>query len=312
MAEGEHRSAIASAVESQRRRVWALCYRMTGNRADADDLSQEALGRALERDDQRRAEDATGWLLAVATRVCLDHLRKSKVRRRLTELVDPLEEPDWPGPLERISPENELVREEDLRFAIAVALQKLSARQRAALILRDVCAQSLSDVAQALSTNENAVKALLVRGRQALREARGHGDVDVPANAEVVARFARAIQVGSLEELNALLAEDVWGLVNGGGVVVTARKPTFGRRTVAKQWANAKRKQAQPVDTRLLSVNGETAVLISLRSSPRALVALVHLETRAGLVAALRVLRDPKRLARLIAEVPGEANGPAT
>jgi DNA-directed RNA polymerase specialized sigma24 family protein len=123
----EDLSSIALAVEKQRRRVWALCYRMTGNRSDADDLSQEALGRALERGDQSHAADPTGWLLAVATRVCLDHLRRVKTRRRLTELVDPLDEPEWPAPSEHLSPENELVREEDLRFAIVGSHQTIRA-----------------------------------------------------------------------------------------------------------------------------------------------------------------------------------------
>jgi len=221
------------------------------------------------------------------------------VRRRLTELVDPLDEADWPPPSALVSPENELILEHDLRFAIVVALQSLTPRQRAALILRDVCGQSLVEVAAALSTNENAVKALLLRGRQALRGARGHDQVDVPANADVVERLARAIQAGSVEQITALLAEDVWGLVDGGGVVVTARKPTYGRYTVSKQWANAKRKLGVPVETQLVWVNGERAILVYLPHAPEVLVALVHLETRDGQIVALRVIRDPSRLAHM-------------
>ena len=66
-----------------------LCYRMTGNRADADELAQEAIARAIERADQITSEDPTGWLLLL---------------------------PDQP------SPENALVLQEDIRFAIVVAL----------------------------------------------------------------------------------------------------------------------------------------------------------------------------------------------
>jgi len=290
---------LATAIERNRGRVWALCYRMTGNRSDADDLAQEALGRALERGAQSRAENPTGWLFTLATRVCLDHLRKVKVRRRLTELVDPLDEPAWTSSPDAVSPENELVLEQDLRFAIVVALQALSPRQRAAVILRDVCGQSLTEVAATLSTNENALKALLLRGRQALREARGHSQVDVPVDGTLVERLARAIQAGSVEDITALLAEDVWGVADGGDVVVTARKPTYGRNTVSKQWANAKRKLGAPVGAQVVWVNGERAILVYLQEAPEVLVSLVHLETRAGQIVAQRVLRDPKRLAHM-------------
>lgn len=293
---------LSTAVERNRRRVWALCYRMTGNRSDADDLAQEALGRALERGGESPPENATAWLITLATRVCLDHLRKVKVRRRLTELVDPLDEPAWASSSssDAASPENELILGQDLRFAIVVALQALSPRQRAAVILRDVCGQPLPEVAATLSTNENALKALLLRGRQALREARGHSQVDVPADDQIVERLARAIQAGSVEDVTALLADDVWGVADGGGVVVTARKPTYGRNTVSKQWANAKRKLGgAAVDAQPVWVNGERAILVYLREAPEVLVSLVHLETRSGQIVAQRVLRDPKRLAHM-------------
>jgi hypothetical protein len=52
---------------------------MTGSRAEADDLVQEAAARALERADQVVEADPTGWLLAMTTRLCLDHLRRLAV-----------------------------------------------------------------------------------------------------------------------------------------------------------------------------------------------------------------------------------------
>lgn len=169
------------------------------------------------------------------------------MQRRLTELVDPLDEPEWAIDPERPSLENALILQEDLRFAIVVALQRLSVKQRAAIILRDVCGQSLAEIASTLESNENAVKALLLRARAELSEARGRHDVDLPVDIDVVERFARAIQVGSVEQITELLAEDVWRMVDGGGMVVTANKPTFGRRTVSQQWANARTKLGLPV-----------------------------------------------------------------
>jgi RNA polymerase sigma-70 factor (ECF subfamily) len=176
----------------------------------------------------------------------------------------------------------------------------LSGKQRAALILRDVCGRSLTEIAHTLESNENAVKALLQRARAALAEARGHHDVDTPVDAAVVARFAQAIQAGSIELISELLAEDVWGVVDGGGIVVTASKPTYGLNTVSRQWANARSKLGVPVLAELRRINGEAAIIVSLAQAHGFVVALVHLETRAGRVVAQRVIRDPRRLARFV------------
>ena len=294
-------SSVLAAIEHNRRRLWGLCYRITGNRVDADDLTQEAIATAIERGAQATSEDPTGWLLRLTTRLCLDHLRRSRIRRRTTELVDPLCEAEWAFEGAEPSAENTLVLREDLRFAIVVALQQLSGRQRAALVLRDVCDRSLAEIAETLDSNENAVKALLQRARVALAAARGHSDIDVPADVDVVERFARAVQEGSIERITELLTEDVWGVVDGGGVVVTATRPTFGRHVVSKQWMNAKRKLGAPVTTDVLTLNGEATIIIRLAGAPEAVVAILHVETRAGCVAAQRVLRDPERIERFFA-----------
>src|SRR5262245_58988995 len=104
---------LVSAIERQRGRLWALCYRMTGNRADADDLAQEAVTGAIERADQATADDPTGWVLRIATRVCLGFLRRRKVQRRLSELVDPIDTAGWkPDPRQRAADHELLLRED--------------------------------------------------------------------------------------------------------------------------------------------------------------------------------------------------------
>lgn len=290
-----------AAIERNRLRLWALCYRMTGQRADADELAQEAVAKAIERWPQAQGKDPTGWLLRLTARTCLDHLRHRQVERRLTELADPLDGTQWPMPDERArAPDFAAVLREDVRFAVVVALQTLSPRQRSAVILHDVCGSTLAEVAEVLETNPNAAKALLHRGRAALRAARLRDDVDVPVNREVVERFASAIEAGSIERLTALLADDAWGMSDGGGIVQTATKPTFGRKAISRQWSNAKRKLGgATITARTTVLNGEPAVVIRLAGAPEVVVAVVHLDTRGGLVCALRVNRDPRRHALL-------------
>lgn len=290
---------VLAAIERIRKRLWAVCYRMTGNRAEADDLCQEAIARAIERADQLASEDPSGWVLRLATRVCLDHLRHRKVERRITELVDPLDISDWAAGEPSPDPERTTILREDVRYAVVVALQSLTPRQRSAVILRDICDCPLSDVAATLELSENSAKALLHRARVALTQARRRVDVDVPVDKQVVERFASAIEAGSIEQLTELLDEEAWGVVDGGGIVQAAKKPTFGRSTISRQWENAKRRLGQDVTTEIRRINGEATIVIRLAAGPDIVVAIVHLETRDGRVVAQRVNRDPRRIAFL-------------
>lgn len=200
---------LLAAIERDRRRLWAICYRMTGGVQDAEDLCQEAIARAIERADQRTGADATAWLVRIATTTCLDHLRRTTVRARV--LVDSLDLPEL-GPGEVTNdPERAAILREDIRYAVLVAVESITPKQRAALVLHDVCDRSLVEVAAALELQPNAAKALLHRARVALAEARRREDIDVPVDRAVVEALARAIEAGSLDQIATLLAEDVWG-----------------------------------------------------------------------------------------------------
>ena len=291
-------TTVLAAVERCRKRLWAHCYRMTGRRAEADDLSQEAIARAIERaDDLHDGAAAEGWLFRIATTVCLDHLRRERRARALTELVDPVAFEDAPAPA--AGPEATALLRDDVRLAIVAALQHLAPKQRAALLLHDVCGLPLAEVAGTIGTNGNAVKATLHRARAALDRARGRTDVDVPVDPEVVERLARALESRAVDALAALLADDVWGIADGGGVVRVASRPTFGARTLLRRFANLSRRVPVPVACRVVRLNAEPAVLVTLPSAGHAVFASVHVETRAGRIVAMRVVRDPAKLVPL-------------
>src|SRR5262245_61733809 len=115
---------VLAAVERCRKRLWAHCYRMTGSRTAADDLSQEAIARAIERaGDLHDGSAAEGWLFRIATTVCLDHLRRERRARALTELVDPVAFDDLPAA--PADPETTVVLRDDVRLAVVAALQHL-------------------------------------------------------------------------------------------------------------------------------------------------------------------------------------------
>src|SRR5262244_3175082 len=286
---------VHAAIERCRKRLWAHCYRMTGRRTDADDLSQEAIARAIERaDDLVDLAAVEGWLFRIATTVCLDHLRRERRSRAVTELVDPVAFDHLAVP--PADPEAFTLLRDDVRLAVVAALQRLAPKQRAVILLHDVCGLPLAEVASTIGSNGNAAKAMLRRARAALERARGRTDVDVPVDPEVVERLARALESRSVEALAALLADDVWGVVDGGGVVRVATRPTFGARTLLRRFANLSRRVPVPVACRVVRLNAEPAVLVTLPTAGHTVFASVHVETRDGRIVAMRVVRDPAKL----------------
>lgn len=291
-------AVVMAAVERCRKRLWAHCYRMTGRRAGADDLSQETIARAIERAETLHDPEAVeAWLFRIATTTCLDHLRRERRVHGLTELVDPVAFDDVAAT--HPEPEAAAVLRDDVRLAVVAALQHLAPRQRAVLLLHDVCGLTLADVAATLGSNANAAKAALHRARDSLVRARGRTDIDVPVDGTIVERLARALEARAVSALAALLADDVWGVVDGGGVVRVASRPTFGARPLLRRFENLVRRVPPPVVCRVVALNGEPAVLVTVPGAGDAPFASVHAETRDGRIVAMRVVRDPAKLAPL-------------
>src|SRR6185312_14628308 len=122
-------------VTEHLRRVFLLIYRMVGSVHDAQDLTQEAFIKALQRQDQLRDEQkAAHWLSRIATNTALDFLRRSG-RVSFCEIDE--------APVSRHAdsrqenPEKALLRAERGAW-LAEGLERLTPRERAALVLRDV------------------------------------------------------------------------------------------------------------------------------------------------------------------------------
>lgn len=158
---GGDRQAYRILVERHGRRVLAMARRMTGNLAEAEDVSQDAFLRVWQRAGAWRDQGAqfSTWLYRVVMNLCLD--------RRRRKPMSPLEAAGDPAD-ERPNAESTVAAGERSR-QVEAALAKLPDRQRAALVLSYY--ESLSNVAAAavLEISVAALESLLVRARRALR-----------------------------------------------------------------------------------------------------------------------------------------------
>src|ERR1043165_8386731 len=183
-------TAYAETLDNDRRLLWGLCYRMTGNAPDAEDLGQETFVRALERPPRRTDEPMRPWLVRVAMNLSRDLLRRRR-RRDYTgpwlpspvatdEESLPSFEPAAPA---ADSPAARYDLLESISFAFLLALEALTPQQRAVLLLRDVFDYSTSDTSNALDMTEANVKVVLLRARRKMSEY-NKGEAIAPARQE--------------------------------------------------------------------------------------------------------------------------------
>jgi RNA polymerase sigma-70 factor (ECF subfamily) len=149
-------------VSDHLRRIFVQIYRKVGNVADAQDLTQEAFIKALQRQDQLKDEKkAAHWLSRIATNTAIDFLRRSgRVTYCEIEVA--------PEPVSE-SPEQILMRGEQREY-LEDGLRLLSARERAALVLRDVEGLPVEEVARQLDCSKATVRSHIANARTKFRK----------------------------------------------------------------------------------------------------------------------------------------------
>jgi RNA polymerase sigma-70 factor (ECF subfamily) len=149
-------------VEENLRRIFRQIYHMVGNVADAQDLTQEAFIKALQRSDQLKDGDkATHWLSRIATNTAHDFLRRHG-RYTFCEIEDA---PEY----ECESPEEILLRSEQREY-LEEGLAVLTPRERAALVLRDVEDLPAEEVARQLDCSKATVRSHIANARTKIRK----------------------------------------------------------------------------------------------------------------------------------------------
>ena len=155
--------------------AWSLAFWLMRDRADAEDVVQDAYVRALRAYEGFRGEDMRPWLLAIVRNVAW---RALAVRRRTTNNVIPIEAAyarageDDPEPLtiasDEPSAETRLIEAGD-RALLTQALDALTPLFREALVLREVEEMSYAEIATVLGVPQGTVMSRLSRARAELR-----------------------------------------------------------------------------------------------------------------------------------------------
>jgi RNA polymerase sigma-70 factor (ECF subfamily) len=157
-------------VQEHSARVYRLAYRLTGNRQDAEDLTQEVFVRVFRSLSSYTPGTFEGWLHRITTNLFLDQVRR-KQRIRFDSL------PEDAG--DRLAGSGDLAPERawehnNLDHDVQRALDTLPPEFRAAVVLCDIEGLSYEEIAATLGVKLGTVRSRIHRGRAQLRQALAH------------------------------------------------------------------------------------------------------------------------------------------
>ncbi|CAM3286817.1 RNA polymerase sigma factor SigW [Sporolactobacillus spathodeae] len=168
---GDHQ-AFAEMVDKYKNKVYVICFRMVGNKQEAEDLSQETFLRAYRYIGQYDMERKfSTWLFRIATNLSIDALRRRKPGVSL--------DAELPGTeglaLEAILPDNQASPDEkmvqnELETAVQKEIQRLPEKYRTAIVLKYLEDLSLKEISEIMDIPVATVKTRIHRGREQLRK----------------------------------------------------------------------------------------------------------------------------------------------
>lgn len=167
-------AAWAELVRTHHRRVYGLCYRFTGNGADAEDLTQDVFLKIysnLASFDMGRGSLQV-WITTMTRNLLVDNFRRTRNQRATGSLDDGWDETDELRPVDRLMAGGpsplESAAQKEIAKMVQGALARVSTELREAVILRDLQDLDYKEIAQVLGIPEGTVKSRISRGRAEL------------------------------------------------------------------------------------------------------------------------------------------------
>jgi RNA polymerase sigma-70 factor (ECF subfamily) len=280
---------LGQAWRDHRRHVLDIAFRMLGNLTEAEDVVQEAFTR-LVRADLDEIDDVGGWLVVVASRLCLDRLR-SGVRHPTSPDASLGDRPAD----DAVDPADRVTLDDSVRMALHLVLERLTAAERTVFVLHDVFQYPFEAIGEIVGRTPAACRQLASRARRTVRadDARSRFVVEPAEQRRVTERFIAACTDGDLEALLALLDPTVAGKAEVGGRVGV--RIVTGRDAVA---AGLLQFFGPASSTTLLSLPaGPHARVVALRHGR--VTAIATLTIHQGVVAHIDAVADPARLEAL-------------
>ncbi len=270
--------------------MFALAYRITGNRADAEEIVQDAFVRLHKAAPGDAVRSLKAYLTTITARLSFNRLRDQRARRETYVgewLPEPLLTGDEPG-----------VSAEDVSFALVAVLERLSPLERVVFVLRHAFDLAFKEIAAVVGRDPVTCRKIFSRARARVREARPRFAVDRGRHLALLRSFTEAARGGDREALVSLLAEDVVLHGDGGGKALATKKPVVGRAAVAQFVIAVTRTVPAGAALEEMELNGAPGLVV--RMAGAAVVAIV-IDTDGHRIRSVFAVANPDKLDALAA-----------
>lgn len=186
-----------SVFAEYREYLLSLAQRILGSRTDAEDLLQETFIR-WQQTSLAHIRSPKAFLATVIKRLCLNHLQSARVRREMN--VDPH------SPEPAVSEQSAYKNAFESLSALTILLERLTPKERAVLLLRDVFDCDYDEIALVISKRTDTCRQLLRRARQHLTDARARFEVSPDQLQKLARQFALTCASGDLKGLVTVLS----------------------------------------------------------------------------------------------------------
>lgn len=272
-----------------RAKLFSIAYRMLGTRADAEDVVQDAWLR-WQAADHASLQSAEAWLITVTTRLALDRLRERKAERENYTgwwLPEPLVE------LDENTPETAAELASDVSLALLWTLERLSAEERAAFLLRQAFDQDYADIAALLGKSEANCRQLVHRAQEKVLDKRTRFQPAPDAHRALLGAFMRAADRADRDAMKALLSPEVTLVSDGGGKTPSFHRILHGAGRIAGVFWSVEHQHPGQVRYRMARVNGEPGLLRYVNGR---IESVQSFRIENGRIAAVFVVRNPDKL----------------
>lgn len=270
--------------------LFAIAYRMIGEKQEAEDIVQDVYTRWLEM-DTNQVEQPRHYMMRAVTNRSINRLKVLHQQRALYPgpwLPEPLTDMDLP----EISPNTG----NDLSIGFLFLLEKLNPLERAIFLLRESFDLSYKELETILDIPESTCRQHLHRAKEKLQKDKKRFESDVSRHQELLEAFIAACMNQDQEKLISLLKEDISFYGDGGGKASSATHPLFGRDPVSRFILGLFRKAPVPTPLyKLLMVNGLPAVAL-FDAHTRAPITCICFEHEGEAITSFFFIRNPDKL----------------
>jgi RNA polymerase sigma-70 factor (ECF subfamily) len=266
--------------------LFATAYKMTGEIATSQDISQESISKYLQANtDSIPIKNHRSYLVKIVINTAIDYLNHCKKERAAyfgTWLPEPI-----------LSTETNIDYQLDLDYGITVLLSQLNPKERAIFILKESFDYSYDELSSTLDlTNANCRK-IYQRLQQKIKSSNRDAVAENKSKERILLAFIEASNTGQLDTLLGVLKEDIALYSDGGGKVSAAKNILYGLETCSKFLWGIYTKFEEAPRFVLQNVNNELGFLTYVGEE---LISVGLLEVTDGKISKIYFIRNPDKI----------------